>query len=568
MSSENEQQQQTVSLPPVRPLTQDTITQILVITTQWMGDVLNPNRDDDFRSKMKALISSSIDGICDSGGGGGGGQPCPDLPTEGKPQPEKNGNKDANTWKTTKMVGLKYKGQYKVVDNMNVNIAVEFKSEKTAQQYIDHYKCEQSRPKVTKAIIKPVPPQIPTGGTFTLDGSSSIAAADVKIINYAWTQTKGTTVVIPAPTSATTGITTGDVEEQLEFSLTVTDDKAGTDTATITVNVSNATPTPTPTPSPTPTPIPGDKDPEGIAKIYPDDQSKIQTAFYLHKDGNSSARLGGKGDRKVLADGSIQITPTSSTHPATARIYIRTPDGSSDYNAQLAAGGNDWKKMLSRADKDGVNRGGWMMTANDFREVEATHYYKIPKIVVDDEMTCYVGGGHPSDDAFPLQCISSCYKAQIQTKDLSPRAALEMDHFDSPSDYCWNDTVKEKFSLKDALGASSLAGKIIGQKYMRWNEVKNGEVVAVHQELWLDLGSKDLPTPDLSKQNWQFWVEYVHHKSPDDWPSKPKHMDYQKGCNAEGITFPCFGAPVYGMRFDESPWIMYYLSVRPIIPQK
>src|SRR4029077_19109042 len=177
-----------------------------------------------------------------------------------------------------------------------------------------------------------------------------------------------------------------------------------------------------------------------------------------------------------------------------------------------------------------------------------THYYKITKLSTDDEMTQYLGGNHPSG-GFPDQCVSSCYKAQVQTQDLSPRAAIEWDHFSSPDDYAWNDTVKGSFNLSSELGGT-IQGKLLGQKWVRYNEVEGGVVKKVHMELYLDTSSKDLPRPDLSKQNWRLFAEYVH--DGHNWPSGPAHTNYKSACNASSILMPAWGAPILAIRFDSS----------------
>jgi K319-like protein len=550
MTLKNEQQEQMmVSLPPVRPITQEIITQVMSITIQWMSDPLNPNRDSDFRNKMKDLISSSIDGICDGSGGGGGGGPCPDLPSEGKPQPEKNGNKDANTWKTTKMVGIKYKGQYKVVDDKNVNIAVEFKSQATAQQYIDHYKCAQSTPQITKAIIKPVPPQIPTGATFTLDGNSSTAAAGATIITYTWTQTKGNPVVLPTPTSPTVGITTGDTEEVLEFKLIVTDDKGTMDSATISVNVSNAVITPTPTPTPIPV---GGRDIEGIQMLYPDDPTQSAQQWFLSKYGPNDARVSGKGARKIISGNIVEVTPDPGTHPASARIYIRTTNPSAlDQNKQLESG-KDWAKMAKQK---------YMVGPEDFRNCEVTAYYKITKSSAEDEMTFYwMGGAHPSGDTWPLQCIACCNKAQIKM-DMTPRAAKEYHHFASPDGYAWNPK-SPLFDLKSALGGT-MVGKMIGQKLVMYViDNPDGTPKEVHLKLYVDTQSKGLDKPNYDIQKWDLFCEWIDNGS--NWPD-PKNAGYITNCNAKKGQMISWGGPYVALRLDDNIWQLHSLSIRPII---
>ena len=65
-------------------------------------------------------------------------QPGIQLPNDGRPQPERNANKDAKTWKTAQMTDDP--ALWKVIDDNNINVADQFHSQANAQQYIDYYK--------------------------------------------------------------------------------------------------------------------------------------------------------------------------------------------------------------------------------------------------------------------------------------------------------------------------------------------------------------------------------------------------------------------------------------------
>lgn len=69
---------------------------------------------------------------------------CPDLPDDGRPQPQKNANKDPNTWKVVPM--RDDPSLFKIVDDKDVNVADQFHSQATADQYIGHFKCGTSEP--------------------------------------------------------------------------------------------------------------------------------------------------------------------------------------------------------------------------------------------------------------------------------------------------------------------------------------------------------------------------------------------------------------------------------------
>ena len=308
-----------------------------------------------------------------------------------------------------------------------------------------------------------------------------------------------------------------------------------------------------------------DFDEEGIQKIYADDErpEMIPQRWFMSK--SDMARLSGKGERKKLDGGVIQISPDPHTHPASARIYIRTTNPKGLDNDEQLKQAKDWKNMMSNPDADGKNRGGWMVDNFDFRDYEDTTYYKIVRSNDEDEFTKYGrGGGHPSG-GFPGQCMSLCNKAQIRMRNLEPRAAKEYHHVNSPDGYGWSEdsTNKSKFNIKEEIG-DSLVGKMIGQKLVQWNESdSNGNVVAVHIELYFDTASKDLPKPDLTKQNWRLWCEWI---DKGDWRNRPGNEGYIDGCKAKRDQMITCGGPYVADRLDNNVWELHARSVRPIIP--
>lgn len=96
---------------------------------------------------------------------------CPPLPDDGRPQPSKGANKDPNTWKVVPM--RDDPSLFKVVDDKEINVADQFDSQTTAQQYIDHFKCDTPEPCPDGQIwdpaekkcvpIPPPPPPCPPG---------------------------------------------------------------------------------------------------------------------------------------------------------------------------------------------------------------------------------------------------------------------------------------------------------------------------------------------------------------------------------------------------------------------
>lgn len=303
-----------------------------------------------------------------------------------------------------------------------------------------------------------------------------------------------------------------------------------------------------------PPPIGGSVDAEGIQMLYADDPTKIQQQWFS-KTGDK-ARLDGKGTRKDLGNGVIQITPDPGTHPASARVYIRTTNPKAfDEPSQMKIG-TDWAKMAQL---------GYMLDPFDYCDAEVSGYYKITKSSADDQFTFYWRGGAHSHNPFPAQCVACCNKVQIEMKDVSPRAAKEYHHDKSPSGYAWNDTVKEKFDLKSELGGS-MVGKMLGQKMVMYNQKDAaGNVTSVVMQLWVDTASKDLATPDLSKQNWRLFVEYIDDGT--NWPD-PQNDAYIAECNAKKGQMITWGGPYIALRLDDNIWEMHNLSVRPILPTK
>lgn len=305
-----------------------------------------------------------------------------------------------------------------------------------------------------------------------------------------------------------------------------------------------------------PPPAGGSKDLEGIQMLYQDDPRQLMQAqqFFLGRDGPNHERVSGKGARKIT-NGVVQITPDPGTSPASARIYIRTTNPkATDVNTQLILG-KDWQKMKEAK---------YMVGPEDFRNCELSAYYKITKSSASDEMTFYwMGGAHPSDDQWPLQCVSCCNKAQIKM-DMTPRAAKEYHHYKSPAGYAWNPK-PALFDLKSALGGT-MVGKMIGQKLVMYvDEDASGNPTKVHMELYVDTESKDLPKPDYTKQNWRLFCEWIDDGT--NWP-QPSNSEHIQNCNATKGQLISWGGPYVALRLDDNIWELHSLSVRPIIPTK
>jgi hypothetical protein len=90
--------------------------------------------------------------------------PTPEA--DGRPQPHKNADKDANKWK---VVPMKDDPRlFKIVDDKNINVADLFHSQANAQKYIDQVKAGTPPPIVQPPKPQPPQPQ-PGGGTGGFD---------------------------------------------------------------------------------------------------------------------------------------------------------------------------------------------------------------------------------------------------------------------------------------------------------------------------------------------------------------------------------------------------------------
>jgi hypothetical protein len=218
--------------------------------------------------------------------------------------------------------------------------------------------------------------------------------------------------------------------------------------------------------------------------------------------------------------------------------------------------------MAARKDSDDRKRGGWMVGPEDFRDTEISEYFEIVE-TDGDENTHYARGGAHGSGGYPGECRSCCIKQQIKT-DVSPRAAKEYDHVDSPDHYAFND-LEPLFDLKSELGGK-LKGKLLGQKTCFYNLYdSSGKVSEVVMETYVDTGSKDLDKVDLSKQNWRKYA--VSRDNGSDWPNTKHGTDYVGGCNASSAHMMItWGGPVVTTRLDNSTKRFYLISVREITP--
>jgi hypothetical protein len=82
----------------------------------------------------------------------------PPKPTEGRPQPEKGADQDANKWKVVQM--QKQPELWKVVDAAGINVADQFSKEANADVYVKWYQWKQKQ--TTPPVIEPPTTEPPT----------------------------------------------------------------------------------------------------------------------------------------------------------------------------------------------------------------------------------------------------------------------------------------------------------------------------------------------------------------------------------------------------------------------
>lgn len=288
-----------------------------------------------------------------------------------------------------------------------------------------------------------------------------------------------------------------------------------------------------------------------IKKIYLDNTDKKEQLWVMDtlptKSKEKVGRLRVDGQAKDLGNGVYEGHVTEDDKPASFRINVYTTNPKADdVDTQLIIG-KDWKKMAET---------GYMVGPEDFRNFEATIYYKVTKLPLPkdapDEMSIYGRGGrHPDKDKFPDTCVATCYKGQIRTNGTT-RWAKEYHHI--KGGYAFFDGNPGDVGLGD-----SILNKLIGQKVVIYDNGNN----AVRGEVWIDTDSGKDGTLDLTKQNWRLvnWMEDPGTKMPD-----PENDGYIKGCKAtKGQPFTWAG-PSVTFRIDNVIVEVQKLSVREIKP--
>lgn len=286
----------------------------------------------------------------------------------------------------------------------------------------------------------------------------------------------------------------------------------------------------------------------GVDMLNP---TKQNNQDWFMKDLLHDPRVDIDGQVEDQGNGIWKGTVTHDMHPASFRIEVYTTTKAKKIEKQLELG-KDWKKMEEK---------GFMVDENDFKNFEATIYFKVTEIDDDDEMSIYGRGGRHPNGGFPDNCVSCCYKGQIRTTGVS-RWAKEYHHADSPSGYIFSDGSKPKDGPKWGNPKFDLGGSIlnkwIGQKMIMYNIQKEGKTLPKLQVYCDTEGGED-----ITKQNWRLMNELVD----DGTLPKPDNDDFVEACNASSPSQPfTWGGPYVVFRIDNVKVLVKNASVREIIP--
>lgn len=281
-------------------------------------------------------------------------------------------------------------------------------------------------------------------------------------------------------------------------------------------------------------PPPGDggADVFGVKKIYPDDPAKI-TENWSMTDLTHDSRVSISGTVKDLGNGVFEGHVTTADNPASFRINVRTTNPRAfDINTQQI-NGFDWAKKKQL---------GYMIDAKDWRNCEATIYWKATQWDADDEMSIYWRGGHHSD-GWKVACLATDMKGQIQRAGNS-RFAKEHHHFAGSDGYVFQKG-NPKFTL------SARENVWTGQKFVQFDD---GQKITL--QVWADESGSE----DPAKQNWKLMNEMVD----DGHFGEPKNTDYIQQCNATPQQVFLWGGPGAVFRIDNVIVQVKKASVRHI----
>jgi hypothetical protein len=281
---------------------------------------------------------------------------------------------------------------------------------------------------------------------------------------------------------------------------------------------------------------------------YPTNPDKANQSWYMEDDNlehQERVVIDAKTCR-TISKGVFELTPDTSKSPASARINVRTTNPKAfDEETQLKIA-KDWQNMATK---------GYMVGPEDFRNWEATIYYKVTHIDDKDEMSIYGRGGKHPSGGFPGNCTSCCYKLQVRT-DGTARFAKEYHHANSPDGYVFSDDNPKWGDPKFSIG--SVLNKIIGMKAIVYDVKLPDGKIGVKLETYVDVQSQGDRT---KKQDWKLINEVIDEGTLPD----PKDKGHIKACKAVPHQILQWGGPSVTFRIDNCTVEVQKASVREII---
>jgi len=275
----------------------------------------------------------------------------------------------------------------------------------------------------------------------------------------------------------------------------------------------------------------------GLRKIYEDDPAKSSEDWFM-SDLSNDPRVDLSGTVKNLGGGVFEGHVTPADHPASFRINVRNSNPKAfDINEQKKIG-LDWKKKMQL---------GYSITETpkEFRNFEMTIAWKA-QWAQDDEMSLYGRGMHHSD-GWPIACLATEYKGQIQRAGNS-RFAKEMHHQSGSNGYVFQKG-NPQFQLSPRENVWTY------QKFVCYDDGNN-----ITLEVYADKSGND----DPSKLDWQLMNSIVDSGQFGDCENK----DYVAQCNGVSQQKFLWASPCVVFRIDNVIVQVKYASVRNIIPTK
>jgi hypothetical protein len=285
------------------------------------------------------------------------------------------------------------------------------------------------------------------------------------------------------------------------FTFKVNDGKVDSNTATISITVNSVSS--------------GGTDDFGIKKIY-STKSGGEEWYMDMNNPTGDERFNPQNTITKNSDGSWKMKSSK------VRMGVYTSSGYSGDKIPTL----DHSKIASK---------GYMLDANDWKNVEMTIYAKVNTAGSDDNFAPYTRGGRHTGGGSPEGCEGSGYKGDLFFSG-KVRFAKEQWHVS----YVFTDS---------KTGTTSIKGKWVGFKFMMYNFVESGGKTVVKMELWLD------------KNNDGTFVKVDENIDRGGWGNEGRE------CNGAPDQIITWGGPIATFRWDTATNVDFKnLSVREIKP--